>query len=240
MTLQSPTAGMPKEWNAPEIITVHKNAPSYAINKSAFPLNHPIFAVSAFSFHHFGQKSPKCGSLQVEGQFAIASITSDTTNFNHVIKHLDPQYSKENLAGSCVCEDFLRTIWSSLLPSHIQTLLASQPHSPLEALADVADRVQDSITRTTNFINILMVNYKNMTSEIAELKHAVKNLTAHLNRPYRSPTRTVPERNEADPQPARALTTENIHCVGIIISSVQKQNAAKNLVPMGRRKTNKG
>ncbi|GBP65554.1 hypothetical protein EVAR_87530_1 [Eumeta japonica] len=153
---------------------------------------------------------------QVEGQFAIASITSDTTNFNHVIKHLDPQYSKEvkdiivsppdthktrrqktftilrhlqNLAGSCVCEDFLRTIWSSLLPSHIQTLLASQPHSPLKALADVADRMQGILlpgrqisSRSSGSI------IENMTSEIAELKHAVKNLTAQLNRPCRSPT----------------------------------------------------
>lgn len=52
------------------------------------------------------------------------------------LKHL------QSLAGSEVPSDFIRTIWSSRLPSNIHALIALQLSSTLEALADQADRVR--------------------------------------------------------------------------------------------------
>lgn len=100
----------------------------------------------------------------------------------------------QSLAGSNVPEDFLRTIWSSRLPSNIQTLLASQPHSSLEALADLADRVQDivlpprQVAATSSSTPGSVV--ESMASEIAELKRAVKNLTLQLDRQSRPQNRS--------------------------------------------------
>lgn len=92
------------------------------------------------------------------------------------------------LAGSGVPEDFIRTIWSSRLPNHVQTLLASQPQSCLETLADLADRVQDIVTparqiaATSSLSSAPGSVVDSMVNEIAELKRAVKNLTVQLNR----------------------------------------------------------
>lgn len=51
----------------------------------------------------------------------------------------------QHLAGPSVPEDFIRTIWTSRLPSSMQTIIASQATSPLEAIADLADRIQDIV-----------------------------------------------------------------------------------------------
>jgi hypothetical protein len=49
-----------------------------------------------------------------------------------------------SLAGADVPDDFLKTIWGSRLPRHIQTVLAGQPaSSSIEDIADLADRVGD-------------------------------------------------------------------------------------------------
>lgn len=43
----------------------------------------------------FWPEEPEIWFAQVEGQFAIAGITSDSTKFNHVISQLDNQFSRE-------------------------------------------------------------------------------------------------------------------------------------------------
>lgn len=43
----------------------------------------------------FWPEEPEIWFAQVEGQFAISGITSDTTKFNYVIAHLDHQHSRE-------------------------------------------------------------------------------------------------------------------------------------------------
>lgn len=48
-----------------------------------------------------------------------------------------------NLAGSSVPDDFVKTLWSSRLPSNIQTILASQSDLPLDKLADLADKIHE-------------------------------------------------------------------------------------------------
>ncbi|KAJ8728555.1 hypothetical protein PYW07_006251 [Mythimna separata] len=49
----------------------------------------------------------------------------------------------QNLAGPTIPEDFLRTMWTSRLPSNLQTIVASQLSLSLAELADLADRVHD-------------------------------------------------------------------------------------------------
>lgn len=215
----------------------------------------------------FWPEEPEIWFAQVEGQFTISNITSDSTKFNYVIGQLDQQYSKEvkdiiispplndkyeklkselikrlsaskekkvhqllmheelgdrkpsqflrhlqNLAGSDVPEDFLRTIWSSRLPSNIQTLMASQPGSSLETLADLADRVQDIMTPVHQVAAASSSpapgsTIDTMSKEIAELKQAVRNLTIQLDRqgrqarsPHRSSSRQARNTSSARSQ----------------------------------------
>ncbi|XP_037871463.1 uncharacterized protein LOC105842617 [Bombyx mori] len=54
----------------------------------------------------------------------------------------------QHLAGPNIPEDFLKTIWTSRLPSSIQAVLAAQPLTPLQTLAEVADRVNDIVPAT--------------------------------------------------------------------------------------------
>lgn len=88
----------------------------------------------------------------------------------------------QGLAGPTVPEDFIRTIWSSRLPSSIQPLLASQPHSTLEALAELADRVQDIVAPPSHVAAASTAGptMSEMAAEIAELKRAMKDLTVQL------------------------------------------------------------
>lgn len=49
----------------------------------------------------------------------------------------------QRLAGRNIPESFIRTIWTSRLPSNLQTVIASQIKLPLNELADLADTVND-------------------------------------------------------------------------------------------------
>ncbi|XP_049886819.1 uncharacterized protein LOC126381365 [Pectinophora gossypiella] len=51
----------------------------------------------------------------------------------------------QSLAGPDMPDEFIRTVWTSRLPTHVQTIVASQPNSSLEAVADLADRVVDIV-----------------------------------------------------------------------------------------------
>lgn len=81
----------------------------------------------------------------------------------------------QSLAGPAVPNDFLQTIWSSRLPSNIQTLIASQPASSLEE--DIVSPLHQ-----TGATSAPGPSMHSMALEIAELKDAVKSLTTQLNR----------------------------------------------------------
>lgn len=98
----------------------------------------------------------------------------------------------KTLAGSDVSEDFLKTIWSSRLPQHLQTVVASQPTLSLEQLAELADTVHDIIptaaqvsaigsqinqTRTSTTNNGL----DELAAQMTELRLEVASLRAQLN-----------------------------------------------------------
>lgn len=49
----------------------------------------------------------------------------------------------QNLAGESVPEEFLRSLWASRLPTHIQAIIAVQSGSNMEAVAAIADKVNE-------------------------------------------------------------------------------------------------
>lgn len=51
----------------------------------------------------------------------------------------------KSLAGPEIPNDFLLTIWSSRLPPHVQTIVASQRKADIDDIADLADRVNDIV-----------------------------------------------------------------------------------------------
>ncbi|XP_013196622.2 uncharacterized protein LOC106139679 [Amyelois transitella] len=90
----------------------------------------------------------------------------------------------QHLAGPGVPEDFVRTIWTSRLPHNMQQVIASQASSPIETLADLADRIQDiappaPTVASTSSLNHSAITMEDMAKQIAELTRQVKALTAH-------------------------------------------------------------
>lgn len=98
----------------------------------------------------------------------------------------------QHLAGTDVPVDFLRTIWTSRLPSNLQTIIASQPGMNLQALADLADKVHELAPATAQVASADVVpstTLDEMARQIAELTRQVKTLTARDHRRSRSQTR---------------------------------------------------
>lgn len=195
-------------------------------------------------FLPFWPEKPVVWFAQIEGQFAIANITTDATKFYHVISQLEPQYANEvediivsppatgkyeklkielikrlgaskekkvkqlliheelgdrkpsqflrhlqNLAGPEVPTDFLRTIWTSRLPNNIQTIIASQPDSSLEAAADLADKIQDIAPQRPQVVAAASPDVlSDLVKHVAALTSQIKKLEVQNHR-YRSGNR---------------------------------------------------
>lgn len=190
----------------------------------------------------FWPEKPAIWFAQIEGQFAISNITSDSTKFYYVVAQLDNQFAAEvediivsppaqnkyeklkqelikrlsasrekkvrqllsheelgdrkpsqflrhlhHLAGPDVPEEFIKTIWSSRLPSNTQTIIASQTTSSLESLADLADRINDIVPPSTQIASTSKQDspFESMAKQIAELTKEVSALSAKVNRKSR-------------------------------------------------------
>lgn len=99
-----------------------------------------------------------------------------------------------SLAGINVPDDFLKTIWISRLSHGIQTVLAGQsPTTPLEVLADLADRVQEiaapSPSVATTSIPGCSTTLENLAREVAELRREFRKLASVRQSRPRTPTR---------------------------------------------------
>ncbi|KAL0880729.1 hypothetical protein ABMA27_001943 [Loxostege sticticalis] len=97
----------------------------------------------------------------------------------------------QHLAGPDVPEDFLRTIWTSRLPSSTQTIIASQSTATLEVLADLADRIHDIVPTAPQVAStshcVAPGSYMDaMAQQIAELTRQVQKLSTQVNRESRS------------------------------------------------------
>ncbi|KAJ0180017.1 hypothetical protein K1T71_004608 [Dendrolimus kikuchii] len=190
----------------------------------------------------FWPDEPALWFTQLEGQFALANITVDSTKYNYVISNLEFKYAAEikdiinkppdsnkydkvkkelinrlsssqeqkvrqllthedmgdrkpsqflrhlqNLAGPNVPDDFVRSLWSSRLPTHIQIIVASQSSSNLEELATVADNVNDVIGQQ----QVHQISTPTTSTDIDDLKKSIAELTNQVAQ-LSSPTRTRP------------------------------------------------
>lgn len=107
----------------------------------------------------------------------------------------------QTLAGANVPEDFVRTIWSSRLPTNLQTVLAAQPSKSLEVLSDLADKVSE-IAPSFSHIAVACApspgsSLDAMAREIAELRKQLDRMNVKFNGRRRSGSR----------KPARSRST---------------------------------
>ncbi|XP_048479715.1 uncharacterized protein LOC125489112 [Plutella xylostella] len=120
-----------------------------------------------------------------------------------------------HLGGPDVPEDFLKTIWTSRLPSSMQTIVASQATSSLDALAELADRIHDIVpghhlsavasSRPTSAM-------EEMAKQIAALTKQVSALTAHVHGDRsRSRDRRPPQRRDRRSPSTRSQSSYRKH-----------------------------
>jgi hypothetical protein len=87
-----------------------------------------------------------------------------------------------------VPDDFLRSIWSSRLPSHIQAILAGQAEGNLDSASQLADRISEVAPQPTAAYVSPACDNANLIQRIDELSRQVASLT--VNRPrHRSHSR---------------------------------------------------
>lgn len=97
----------------------------------------------------------------------------------------------QSLAGRGVPDDFLRTIWTSRLPTSLQAIIASQVATPLEAVAELADRVLEiapvnpvaQVASTSSAAGSIL---EVMRTEIASLTRKFDELTTKVERQSRT------------------------------------------------------
>ncbi|GBP33730.1 hypothetical protein EVAR_17057_1 [Eumeta japonica] len=104
----------------------------------------------------------------------------------------------QGLAGPDISNDLLITIWTSRLPQNIQTVIAGQTAPTLELLADLADRVHEIAPPSlqvacTSTVSAHASTLENLTSEIAELRRQMRQLTTHSYRQLRPKSRGHPQ-----------------------------------------------
>lgn len=88
-----------------------------------------------------------------------------------------------NLAGSDVPDDFIRSLWTSRLPSHIQAIVAAQIDLPLDSLAQVVDKIyeialQPSVAEASTSKDISAA--QGQSSAIEQLTRRVDDLCRHV------------------------------------------------------------
>lgn len=92
----------------------------------------------------------------------------------------------QHLAGPGIPQDFLKTIWTSRLPTGMQPIIASQSSLSLDELAELADRVNDIATSAQYVAAASLSPLDELTRQVAELTKQVSALSAHANRRPRS------------------------------------------------------
>lgn len=111
----------------------------------------------------------------------------------------------QHLAGPEIPEDFLKTIWTSRLPVGMQPIVASQPTLNLDALAELADRVNDIAMPSQQVAAASLPSSSSspsspmdvLTRQVAELTKQVSALTARLNHQPRSRERGQEKRGRS-------------------------------------------
>lgn len=185
---------------------------------------------------------------QVEAQFAISGVKTDSTKYFMVIRELDPRTAREvrdiitkppekdkyeklkkelinrlstslenkrrqllqheelgerkpsqflrhlrGLAGDSVTDDFLRSLWSSRLPTQVQAIIASQTTASLDDIAVLADQIIDvtpcssfqQVASTSSFEAVFKRMEQSITARIQnELTQQIAQLSVGNNSGY--------------------------------------------------------
>lgn len=102
-----------------------------------------------------------------------------------------------NLAGPGVPEEFLRTIWTSRLPSGTQAIVASQSKTQMEELAELADRINDVVGPQVACTSAVAKATPSSSAnpEIAALARQVEKLTQKIDRMSRPRQRSSSHSN---------------------------------------------
>lgn len=92
----------------------------------------------------------------------------------------------QHLAGPAIPEEFLKTIWTSRLPSSTQSIIASQSKVSLEEVAELADKIHDVVPPSPQVAAAAIVQVPgsstDMTSQIAELTRQIQYLKTRVER----------------------------------------------------------
>ena len=94
-----------------------------------------------------------------------------------------------------VPDDFLRSIWSSRLPPHIQTILAGQVEGNLDAASQLADRIAEVAPRPTTAYIAQAPDSASLLQKIEDLSRKVAALTSGRDR-HRSHCRDKGKAND--------------------------------------------
>lgn len=92
----------------------------------------------------------------------------------------------QSLAGPSVPDEFLKSVWSSRLPTNILTIIASQDDLPLEKIAELADKVHDIApsppqVASTSAIPEPAHLYSDLARQVSELTRQVALLTTQVS-----------------------------------------------------------
>lgn len=98
----------------------------------------------------------------------------------------------KTLAGEGVPDDFLRTLWSSRLPSSVQPIIASQANMKLDDVAELADQIHDVIALSPQVAAAETPAGSSgaMDRQIAELTRQVQALSSKVDRMSRPRARS--------------------------------------------------
>lgn len=92
----------------------------------------------------------------------------------------------QRLAGPTVPDEFIKTIWTSRLPTALQPIIVSQKTSDLQALADLADSVHEIVPGTPQVAATSSATadaFESMARQISELTRQVQALSSRDRQP---------------------------------------------------------
>ena len=105
---------------------------------------------------------------------------------SHFLRHL------QQLAGPEIPEEFLRTVWTSRLPTSTQRFVTSQPQSTLKDMAELADRLQEIIPPIHHVAAaVSSTSLDTVAYQIAELARQVGDLITRMDRMERTRPQTT-------------------------------------------------
>lgn len=120
----------------------------------------------------------------------------------------------KSLAGSEVPDDFIRSLWSNRLPSHIQAIIASQTTTSLDEVAELADKINEVVTQP-RVASISADDTATIMQRLDELTAKVISLSTDRQR-ERSSSRSRFRNRERSPRRSspcpRSNDTADNHC----------------------------